>query len=328
MTKEIYRTAIIGLGAVGKRMLTHMMDHPRFEPVVGFDVRSDSLHNFERPVGSFKLTKDISALLETEGIDLLYVSTPPKFHAQAVYSGLSNNWNILCEKPLGISISESEDLVRTIEKHDVFQGVNFVFSGAPSMQVAREKLASGSIGELLGAEFIMKFAKWPRAWQAHATWLGKQEQGGMLREVGSHYAYLSREIFGELKLGAPQILEYPESGHSEALFMGKWESSFGPITVNAGVGGFRQDIVRYRILGSEGCLVFDNWYQLYLENPDGWKPLLDSEMSQPIRAYMGQLDQVALQLDDGQKRLANFADALSVQKLIESTFQESCQTKG
>jgi predicted dehydrogenase len=98
--------------------------------------------------------------------------------------------------------------------------------------------------------------------------------------------------------------------------------------VNAGVGGFRQDIVRYRLLGSEGCLVFDNWYQLYLENPDGWKPLLDTEMSQPIRAYMGQLDQVALQLDDGQKRLANFADALSVQKLIESTFQESCQTKG
>ncbi|HAR00653.1 MAG TPA: hypothetical protein DCR61_15010 [Verrucomicrobiales bacterium] len=89
MTKEIYRTAIIGLGAVGKRMLTHMMDHPRFEPVVGFDVRTDSLHNFERPVGSFKLTKDISTLLETKGIDLLYVSTPPKFHAQAVHSGFS-----------------------------------------------------------------------------------------------------------------------------------------------------------------------------------------------------------------------------------------------
>jgi hypothetical protein len=35
---------------------------------------------------------------------------------------------------------------------------------------------------------------------------------------------------------------------------------------------------------------------------------------------MGQLDQVALQLDDGKKRLVNFSDALAVQKLIESTF--------
>ena len=44
------------------------------------------------------------------------------------------------------------------------------------MQVAREELASGSIGELRGMEFIMKFAKWPRPWQAHASWLGEQEQ--------------------------------------------------------------------------------------------------------------------------------------------------------
>ena len=61
-------------------------------------------------------------------------------------------------------------------------------------------------------------------------------------------------------------------------------------------------------------------YQLYLKNPDGWKSLLESEVSQPIRAYVGQLDLVALQLDDGKKRLANFSDALAVQRLIESIF--------
>ena len=221
-----------------------MLNHPRFEPVVGYDIRPDSLHNFEHPVGSFKLTKEISTLLETRGINLFYVSTPPKFYALAVCGGLSSNWNILCEKPLGISLSESENLFRIIEMHDVFQGVNFVFSGAPSMQVAREELASGSIGELRGAEFIMKFAKWTRPWQAHASWLGEQEQGGMMREVGSDYAYLSHEIFGELQLGASQIIEYPGTGHAETLFMGQWKSSVGPVTVNARIGGFREDIVR------------------------------------------------------------------------------------
>ena len=142
----------------------------------------------------------------------------------------------------------------------------------------------------------------------------------MMSEVGSHYAHLSCEIFGKLELGVPHIIEYPESGHAENLFMEWWEPSVGPVTSNVRVGGFHQDIVRYRILGSEGCLVFDNWYQLYFENPDGWKPLLDIEVSQPIRAYMGQLHQVELQLDDGKKRLVNFSDALAVQILIESTF--------
>ena len=110
--------------------------------------------------------------------------------------------------------------------------------------------------------------------------LGERE----LREVGSHYAYLSQEIFGKLKLIPSQIIEFPQKGLAETLFMGRWESSYG------WVGGHRQDMVRYRILGSEGCLVFDNWYQLYLEKPNGWT-LLDSEY---IRAYMGQLDQLAL----------------------------------
>ena len=44
-----------------------MMDHPKFEPVVGFNARSDSLNNFERHVGSFKLTEDMSAILGTRG---------------------------------------------------------------------------------------------------------------------------------------------------------------------------------------------------------------------------------------------------------------------
>ena len=71
----------------------------------------------------------------------MYISTPPKFHAEAVYKGLKNKWNIFCEKPLGISLSESKQLVRTIEQYEVFQGVNFVFSGAPSMHAAKKQLA-------------------------------------------------------------------------------------------------------------------------------------------------------------------------------------------
>ena len=87
------------------------------------------------------------------------------------------------------------------------------------------------------------FANWPRAWQAHAASLGKQEQGGMMKKVRSQYAYLSHEIFGKLKLGSPRIVEYPETGYAESLFLGRWESSVCPVSVNARVGGFHQDIV-------------------------------------------------------------------------------------
>ncbi len=78
MSKKIYRTAIIGLGAVGKRMITNLFSHPRFEPVVGYDLSSNTLDNFELPDGSFKFLDDITDLYETRGIDLLYISTTSK----------------------------------------------------------------------------------------------------------------------------------------------------------------------------------------------------------------------------------------------------------
>ena len=55
----------------------------------------------------------------------------------------------------------------------------------------------------------------------------------MMRELESHHAYLSREIFGELQLGASQIIEYPGTGHAETLLMGQWKSSVSPVAVNA-----------------------------------------------------------------------------------------------
>ncbi|MEL0330103.1 MAG: hypothetical protein VXB74_15765, partial [Deltaproteobacteria bacterium] len=71
MSKKIYRTAIIGLGAVGKRMLTNLFSHPRFEPIAGYDLSSNTLDNFELPDGSFKFVDNFTDLYETRGIDLL-----------------------------------------------------------------------------------------------------------------------------------------------------------------------------------------------------------------------------------------------------------------
>ncbi|HCD50569.1 MAG: hypothetical protein CNE91_03920 [SAR116 cluster bacterium MED-G04] len=318
MSKEIYRVAIVGLGAVGKRMLTNMKAHPRFDPVIGFDLAPDALDGMaEKPAG-FDLVTSSQALFDPDDIDLLYVSTPPQSHAEFVYGGLEKGWNILCEKPLGISLEASEELTRAINDHDVMQAVNFVFSGAPAMHAARQHISDGLIGTPLGAELTLKFSTWPRGWQAHASWLGGRDQGGMMREVGSHYAYLSQELFGPLALKAPLIIEFPAHDQAETMVMAQWQSGHGPVSVNARVGGNRQDIVRYRVLGDEGCLVFENWYQLFHETPDGLKPLLDTRAAEPLSAYMGQIDQLALQLDDGGKRLADFADALAVQRLIEA----------
>ena len=219
MSKEIYRVAIVGLGAVGKRMLTNMRAHPRFEPVIGFDLADDALHGMADELTGFDLVTSSQVLFDTDNIDLLYVGTPPQSHAEFVYGGLEKGWNIFCEKPLGISLEASEELTQVINDHEVMQAVNFVFSGAPAMHAARQHISDGLIGTPLGGELTLKFSTWPRGWQAHASWLGGRDQGGMMREVASHYAYLSQELFGPLALKAPLITEFPDPDHAETTVM-------------------------------------------------------------------------------------------------------------
>jgi predicted dehydrogenase len=299
-------------------MLVNMKTHPRFDPVIGFDINADACDDMAEKTAGFNIVTNSQAFFDIDNIDLLYVSTPPKSHAEFVYGGLDKGWNIFCEKPLGISVEASEKLSLAIKEHAVMQAVNFVFSGAPALHAARWHISNGLIGTPIGAELTLKFSTWPRGWQAHAAWLGGRNEGGMMREVGSHYAYLTRELLGSLDLEAPLIREFPAPDQAETMVMAQWKSGHGFVSVNARVGGNRQDIVRYRVLGDQGCLVFENWYQLFHETSDGLRPLLDPTAAEPLSAYMGQLDQLALQLDDGRKRLADFADALAVQRLIEA----------
>jgi 3-hydroxyisobutyrate dehydrogenase-like beta-hydroxyacid dehydrogenase len=48
MDQIIYRVAVIGLGAVGTRMISNMHVHGRFQPVVGFDTSADVPHYWHK----------------------------------------------------------------------------------------------------------------------------------------------------------------------------------------------------------------------------------------------------------------------------------------
>lgn len=326
MSKNNCRVAIIGLGVVGNRMVTNMKEHPFFDPVIGYDPSEHARNNIKVLCPDFTCVDNAQSIFSRTDIDLLYVSTPPFSHAQYVRRGIKNGWGIFCEKPLGIDISDSTCLTNEIGRTDLLQAVNFVFSGAKSSLRAKSLLEEGFIGDVVGAEFSIKFAKWPREWQSDAVWLAGREEGGMLREVGSHYAFLTQFLFGEVRGYKDCIINYTAPDKAENLVMARWRIKGTQVTVNASVGGNRQDIVRYRVLGTKGCLVFENWYQLFHETALGMEPLINENQSTPLSAYMGQLDRLALQINDGIKRLANFEDALAVQKLIETMLLKEKQT--
>ena len=89
-------------------------------------------------------------------------------------------------------------LVETIEGMGARNAVNFSFAASPSRAFLRSQLADGAFGTIDAIDIRLHFATWPRGWQEAAAWLGKRRQGGYVREVLSHFIYLTESVFGPL----------------------------------------------------------------------------------------------------------------------------------
>ena len=103
-----YKVGVVGLGAVGARMVKNMQTHDCFEPVAGFDTSVTACAALTEIAPKMRSSNDFEALLLRDDIDVLYVCTPPKSHAEFVRHGISKGWNIFCEKPLGVDVADSE----------------------------------------------------------------------------------------------------------------------------------------------------------------------------------------------------------------------------
>ena len=317
MSKVTYRVAVIGLGAVGTRMIKNMQAHERFEPIAGFDASLAACTSLSAESSDIAITNDVETLLSRDDIDVIYISTPPKSHAEYVRHGLSKSWKIFCEKPLGVDIRDSESLTWEMNSAGLQQAVNFVYSGAPAALRAKQLLDEGLIGDVIGAELDLRFSSWPRAFQTHAPWLAQRAEGGFTRECVSHYVYLTMLLLGAPQLNGQAVAHFDTSGGAEDILQAVWNTDSGKVAVTGVVGGNRKDIISFRILGSDGCLRFEDWYKLFHETPMGTESVLEPEKCLPVAAYQGQLDQLAKQYDTNQQRLATFEDALTVQRLIE-----------
>ena len=318
MTEQIYRVGVVGLGAVGTRMIGTMQAHDRFEPVVGFDSSVAAREGLSRQAPAVSTAQTFDALLARDDIDVLYISTPPGSHADYVRKGVARGWRIFCEKPLGVDVADSERLAQEMNASGLQQAVNFVYSGAPAALRAQAMISEGVIGDIVGAELDVRLSQWPRAFQAKAQWLSKRAEGGFTREMISHHAYLTLVLMGIPTLQDRALVHFEPDGGAERLMLAVWDTPRGAVAISGVVGGHRQDTVSYRLLGTKGCLRFDNWYNLLLESTTGTEIVLDADQQAPIAAYQGQLDQLARQFDTGTQKLASFDDALAVQRLIES----------
>ena len=88
-------------------------------------------------------------------IDLVTVATPNSTHFEITKEFLEGGFNVLCEKPMTMTVEEGEEIVKISQKTNKICAVNYGYTGYSLVRHMKAMIKRGDIGRvrLVNAEF-------------------------------------------------------------------------------------------------------------------------------------------------------------------------------
>ena len=81
-------------------------------------------------------------------VDLVTVATPNATHFEITKAFLEAGFNVLCEKPMTVTVEEGQEIVRIAAKTGKICAVNYCYSAYPMVRQARAMVRHGDIGQV------------------------------------------------------------------------------------------------------------------------------------------------------------------------------------
>lgn len=132
------------------------------------------------------------------GVDVVHVCTPNATHATYARAALEAGVNVICEKPLGITVGEADELTALAGRSGLVAAVPFVYRFHPLIREIRARRLAGEFGSwhLLHGSYLQDWLLSPSA----SSWRVSSEIGGASRafaDIGSHWCDLVEWVSGE-----------------------------------------------------------------------------------------------------------------------------------
>jgi predicted dehydrogenase len=136
-------------------------------------------------------------------IDLVTVATPNATHYAITKAFLEAGINVLCEKPMTVTVEEAEDIVATAKRTGAICAVNYGYSGYALVRHMRAMVARGDLGKirLIKAEFAHGFhADAADADNPRVRWRYDPAQAGIsaqFADCGIHALHMASYVAGQ-----------------------------------------------------------------------------------------------------------------------------------
>ena len=137
-------------------------------------------------------------------IDFVAICTPNHTHFSIAKAFLEAGFNVMCEKPMTLTVAEAEALNVIIQQSGTVFGLMHNYTAYPMVKLARDMVQQGDLGTL--RKIVVQY---PQGWlalpiendgQTQAAWrTDPQKSGaaGCMGDIGTHAANLAEYISGQ-----------------------------------------------------------------------------------------------------------------------------------
>jgi predicted dehydrogenase len=314
----MHRTGIIGLGIMGRRMLEHMGLHDRFSPALLWDPSPEACARAAELAPSATVASSAEDVIAE--CDVVYLACPPIPRKSYALAAASAGKAVFLEKPLGVDVDESRDLVEQLNRSGVVSAVNFTQAGGESLATV---VGDTNAGAPCGIDIVVTYPHWPRAWQIDADWLRFRAEGGYTREVISHFLFFSGRVLGPLRLLWSKPTFPADRTLCESHIAARLENTDGvPVSVFASVGGAQPDRQEVTIKCNHNSYRVSEFHLLYKSDGGAFEAVYPAPEDPRAVSLKAQLDELDKALAGEAHKLATISEALHVQELVEAMLTE------
>lgn len=290
------RVGILGCANIAIRHLApHFANHPLFE-LVAFAGRD--LAKTKSVADSFhcEAIEGYQALVDRDDIDVVYIPLPNALHHEWCIKALESGKHVLCEKSIGCTEKEVEEIIATAQQHQRLVIENFQFRFHSQHQWVKEYLAAGHIGEIRC--FRSSFGFPPFA-DSNNIRYSRQLGGGALLDAGAYTLKALQFMLGnDFQVKAATLCQ-PDDAEID-LYGGIYLDNGKNIVAELAFGFDHFYQCNYEIWGSKGKLTCQRAFTA----PPGFAPTILVE-------HQGDSQSVVLPADDHfQNMLTHFAETV------------------
>ena len=141
---------ILGTAKIGVQKVIPAMQAGKHCSVTAIASRdAEKARAVAKQLGIPKTYGSYEALLEDADVQAVYIPLPNHLHVPWSIKALEAGKHVLCEKPIGLTAAEAQQLLDAAKKHPRLKIMEaFMYRHHPQWQLARQLVADGKIGEL------------------------------------------------------------------------------------------------------------------------------------------------------------------------------------